>query len=233
MALSLEHVPFPGIGNTVIFCSQYYKWCQLNGVEPVLYTKTPEKIVGINKKLFRITTEQPEHTVDIPCSLVSCFNIGTCGYMHKILDLPTVDLPIDIKAGFCFRLGDPKFDNEFIYMNERCIEKMFSEMSKYTRVFVCSNNNKLVRTIVDKFGSDKIFTLNDINDPDMRFSGKHLEQWVALSKCPIVYHHVKTMNSKANELTTTFAPTAAVYGGCEVVGIDNVGNIFYKNTYHW
>jgi len=232
IALNLEHDPYPGFGNQVIFISQYYRWCKLNAQKPIIYTKTPEKVYGIKKDLFEFVTEKPNELIDPPCTLPSLFNIKTLGYMNKVIDIPDIKIPDNIEAGFCFRIGDSEFDNELVFMNETCIEKMCDIMKQFKKVFVCSNKNSFVETLIEKFGNDKIFTLNKLGD-NLRFNNSGLCQWSALSKCPLIFHHVKTIGGPSNEITTTFAPTAGVYGGCEIIGVDNNGNIFQTDRYHW
>jgi hypothetical protein len=234
MALNIDqHKPFPGFGNLILYCSQYYRWCLLNDMKPVIYTTTPEKVVGIKKELFEFTSKKPDKTVDIGCDLQALFNINTQGYMHKIADLPDVELPKDIKAGFSFRFGDSKFDDKYTFMEEKCTETMCKIMNQFGKVFVCSNKNSFIQTLIDKFGENKIFTVNDLGHADDRFVASHLKQWVGLSKCPIVFHQVKTISGPDSEITTTFAPTAAVYGGSEVIGVDNNGDVFQGQNYHW
>ena len=233
MALNLDIKIFPGIGNLFMLCSIYYRWCKLNDKKPIIYTTTPEKIVGIKKNIFEITNNTSEPFIDIPISLKNLFNINICGYLHKIVDIPDCELPSNIKAGFCFRFGDPKFDNEYTFINDNGAAAMCEHIKKYDRVFVCSNKNSFIEKLKEDFGNEKIFSVNDSGD-DTRFNSSHLKQWLLLSKCPIVYHNVRTINGgDTNELTTTFAPTAGVYGGCEIVGVDNFGNQFHGHTYYW
>ena len=144
-----------------------------------------------------------------------------------------MDLPDGIKAGFCFRFGDPKFDEQVVFMNEKCVETMCNIINTFDKVFICSNKKEFIQTLKLRFGKNKIFTVDDLKNENSRNDISHLEQWHTLSKCPLVFHHVKTIGSSDNEITTTFAPTAAVYGGCEVIGIDNNGDIFQNQNYHW
>lgn len=233
MALFMDFEdPFPGFGNVVIYFSQYYRWCKLNNKKPIVYTTKPEKIVGLKNGIFEFTSIKPEHVISPSCCLSALFNINIPGYMHRIVDVPDIDFPDDIVAGFCFRFGDPLFDKDFIFMNDKCVETMINEMKKYNKVFVCSNKNSFVKDLRDQFGEEKIYSLN-VDCEDNRFVTSHMKQWTALSKCAIVYHSIKTMNSGEKEITSTFAPTAAIYGGSEVVGIDNNGNIFHGSNYHW
>lgn len=232
MALNLDTKPLPGIGNVLMMCSIYYKWCQLNSANPIIYSNNSDKIVGIKKDLFEFTDEVPETFIDTPCTLHNLIRTTTCGYMHKVADLPDVELPSDIQAGFSFRFGDAKFDDGFTFMNEEGSRAMLELVKKYKRVFVCSNKNEFIKSLKDTFGHEKIFEVNDSGD-DERFKSSHLKQWVLLSKCPVVYHSVRTKDGGAKELTSTFAPTAAVYGGCELIGLDNKGGVFYGNTYYW
>jgi len=232
IALNLEHDPYPGFGNQVIFISQYYRWCKLNSQKPIIYTKTPEKVYGIKKELFEFITEKPEKLMDPPCTLGSLYNVKTLGYINKIVDLPKIEIPDDIEAGFCFRIGDKNFDNDLVFMNENCIDKMCDIMKQFKRVFVCSNKNAFIESLIQKYGNEKIYTLNKSGN-ELRFSNNGLCQWVALSQCPLIFHHVKTYNGPENEITTTFAPTAGVYGGSELIGIDNNGEIFSNDSYHW
>ena len=233
MALNLDRKPYPGIGNVYMLCSNYYKWCQLNDKKPIIFTTTPEKIIGIKKNIFEITNKTSEPFIDIPLSLNTLFNLKICGYLHKIVDVPECDLPTNIKAGFSFRFGDDKFDDKFTFMNESGAAAMCEHIKKYDRVFVCSNKNSFIEKLKKEFGNKKIFSVNDSGE-DNRFNSSHLKQWVLLSKCPIVYHSVRTKNGgDTNEFTSTFAPTAGVYGGCEIVGVDNWGNQFHGPTYYW
>jgi hypothetical protein len=233
MALSMDFEdPFPGIGNIFIYFSQYYRWCKLNNKNPIVYTHRPEKIVGLKDGLFEFTSIKPENLITPECSMRSLFHISMPGYMNRIIDVPNIDFPDDIVAGFCFRFGDPKFDEGIQFMNDKCVNTMMNEMKKYNRVFVCSNKNSFIKDLKKQFGEEKIYSLNDEQE-DSRFNPKHIEQWFALSRCPIVYHFIKTYNSDSNEITSTFAPTAAVYGGGEVIGVDNNGDMFHGQTYHW
>ena len=230
MTLNLDNKPFPGFGNVCLMVSQYYRQCMLTNKKPVIYTKTPERVVGIKNELFEFTTDDTGAEI-MPVTLNRLFNVQTAGYLHKVVDVPDVSMPSNIKAGFSFRFGDPAFDDEYEFMNQTCVNAMLHQFSQYERVFVCSNKNDFIVKLKHTFG-DKIYSVNDEGE-DCRFSRDHLKQWVMLSKCPIVYHPIQTVGSPDHMITSTFAPTAAVYGGCEVVGVNNNGQLFHGNTYHW
>jgi hypothetical protein len=225
--------PFPGIGNVFLMLGAYYDWCLRQGTTPVICTAYPGKIVGIRKELFSIIETLPPgaKTFEMHFSL-AILNEHTRRGMERIVDVPTLksEQYKGLEAGFAFRFGDTRFDKNCVFMNDVGVHKMVEKMRQYTRVFVCSNNNAFVQQLKKVF--PHIVTCNT-GEGDTRFDSAHLLDWAALSLCPVVYHHVKTIGSPDSEITTTFAPSAALYGKARVVGMDNHGNIFEGSSYHW
>lgn len=227
-----EYDPFPGVGNVFLMLGSYYDWCMRHQLTPVICTRHPEKIVGIRKELFRILETAPPGAkmFDMKFS-VAILNEHTRRGMEKIVDVPLLrsEQYKGLEAGFAFRFGDTRFDKH-VFMNDVGVQKMVEKMHQYNRVFVCSNNTAFVQKLKKVF--PHIVTCN-AGEGDTRFDSAHLLDWAALSLCPVVYHHVKTIGSPDSEITTTFAPSAALYGKARVVGVDNRGNIFEGSSYHW
>ena len=229
--LTLDIEPFPGFGNISLMLGWYYEWCVTHQITPTICTVHPEKIIGIRKELFRIITVQPPgaKTFDMKFS-VAILNEYTRKGMQKIVDIPTLSEKYEgMEAGFSFRFGDSRFDGKFVFMNEVGVKKMIEKMQQYNRVFVCSNDTAFVQQLKKRF--PHIVTCN--SDDTNRFNSDHLYDWVALSACPVIYHHVKTLGSPDSELTTTFAASAGLYGNAHLVGVDNNGHIFEGASYHW
>lgn len=228
-----SYEPFPGVGNVFLMLGSYYDWCMRHHLTPTICTSHPEKIVGIRKELFRIIASPPPGATmfDMKFS-VAIMNEHTRKGMKTIVNVPILrsEQYKGLEAGFSFRFGDSRFDGEFVFMNDVGVETMVEKMQQYTRVFVCSNNNGFVKQLKTRFPN--IVTCNSEGN-DTRFDSDHLHQWTALSLCPVVYHHVKTIGSPDSEITTTFAPSAALYGKARVVGVDNHGDIFEGPSYHW
>jgi len=232
--LSLYDItPFPGFGNILMIFSEYYMICRMNNIKPIVYTNTPEKIVGIKKNLFTFVDVKPEgieYKYHVSLSVLTFHRI--IANMRIILDVPEVELPDGVIAGYSFRFSDKKYDEDFTFMNEKCIDSMKQTFNKFGRVFVCSNNNEFIKKLKEEFGDDKIFSVNDLTE-NKRFDNNQLIQWSLLSKCNFVFHFVKTVGSHEKEITSTFAPTAGFYGGSNIYGIDNNGDIFYEKGYYW
>ena len=130
-------------------------------------------------------------------------------------------------AGFCFRVRNPALDGDVEFMNEAAIEAMLRLMTRYTNPFACSNDRAVLARVTERV--PWAITV-DCASWGARNAADHVAQWLALSKCPIVFHGVGGNGS----VTSTFAPTAAIFGGCEaLVGVDPFGNACYGDSYHW
>lgn len=230
MALNLEDKYVPGYGNVILKCAIYYRHCLLNSIKPVIYNPYGHKIVGIKNHLFDWVSEKPEQLINVPVRHFDLLTLSTAGYFHRVSDLPEIKLPQGIKAGFTFRFGDPKYDGDCKYLNENGVRAMTEEFKKYDKVFVCSNNNSFIQKLKNEYGEDKIYSVNDVGE-DTRYDMSGLKQWVCLSQCPIVYHQVSAIGS--SELSSSFGATAAVYGGSEIVGVDNDGRFWHGKNYRW
>lgn len=139
-----------------------------------------------------------------------------------------------VQAGFCIRTSDEAYDGACRFMNDRARATMIALMSRYERVFVCSND---VRNLENLPSNALVFEkTGDDDDDDDRSSKRnalsHWMQWHVLARCPVVFHGV---SGRDGSITSTFGSTAAFYGGGIPVGVDNDGNVFATTTtgYRW
>lgn len=234
-ALSQPGYPVPGIGNLLLMLGGYYQWCKIHGHTPVVFTHDPDKIVGIKKEKFTFIPlergQRAPHCVHMRFGQ-SFLNPSTREGMMEIIEYPTFDASLykHIQAGFCFRFGDPQFDQDYTFMSTVAVEKMIECMQEYERVFVCSNNNEFVCDLKKRYP----YILTCENDgKDTRYNPNHMVQWAVLASCPVIYHSVKTPGSGPKEITTTFAPSAALYHNAQLVGIDNNGQLYQGTSYRW
>ena len=124
-------------------------------------------------------------------------------------------------------MRNPALDGDVEFMNEAAIEAMIRLMTRYKNPFACSNDRAVLARVTERV--PWAITV-DCASWGARNAAAHVAQWLALSKCPIVFHGVGGNGS----VTSTFAPTAAIFGGCEaLVGVDPFGNACYGDSYHW
>ena len=97
-------------------------------------------------------------------------------------------------------------------------------MGKYKKVFVCSNDARHLQNLP----SNAVAAAQGADTE--RNAASHLVQWHCLARCPVVYHGVSGADGS---ITSTFGPTAAVYGGAAIVGVDNAGAVLSGAAYRW
>lgn len=226
---------FPGWGNQVIVASQYYKLCKDNGWKPVIYTKHPEYIVNFKPDVFEFT-EDSSNVLKVPINLRGVFNREHVDlYKDIIADVDIIDIP-DVDAGFSFRFENPEVDGIYRFGNQKSIDTMKQLIRNMKRVYVTSNKDSFIDELICEFGSDKIVCHRANRLEDTRYdrnSKDHLMKWIALSKCPHVIHFVRSHDDPPEVITTTFAPTAALFGNRNLIGVDSHGQILTGRKYHW
>lgn len=230
-----EDGTFPGWGNQLIVASQYYKLCKDNGYKPVIYTKHPEYVVNFKPGVFEFS-EVSTNVVKIPINLRSVFNKEYVDCYKHIIQEIDVELPNDIDAGFSFRFETPEVDGIYRFGNKTSIDTMKQLIRNMKRVYVTSNKDEFIDQLITEFGSKIVCHRANKNDKDTREnrnSTEHLKKWVALSKCPRVVHFVRALDDPPEVITTTYAPTAALYGNKQLIGVDSYGKILHGHNYHW
>lgn len=226
---------FPGWGNQIIVASHYYKLCKDNGWKPVIYTKHPEYIVNFKPGVFAFSNVSTD-VIKIPINLRGVFNKEHVNYYKHIIQEINVDLPKDVDAGFSFRFENPVVDGHYKFGNQTSIDTMKQLIRNMKRVYVTSNKDEFLDQLITEFGSKIVChraNQSDIDTRENRNSTEHLKKWVALSKCPRVVHFVRALDDPPEVITTTYAPTAALYGNKQLIGVDSHGQILHGRNYHW
>jgi len=229
-----------GIGNIVLCASGYKYVCDAMGYPPLVYTPTPEDLSGLRDDVFVVVTERPEGLVEFDKSLV-CAMLTACNpqvlnimrHIVKPMDpsavCATLGLPpgtLDrVSAGMSIRFGDRRHDKDELFMTATAVDALYAEMSRHGAVLVCTNDPEMLPALPPNA------ILAERTDSARRNAASHWAQWHALASCPVVYHGIAGSDGS---LTTTFAPTAAFYGGREVVGVRNDGDILHWGAgYAW
>lgn len=229
-----EDGTFPGWGNQLIVASQYMKLCVENDWKPVIYTKHPDYIVNFKPGMFEFSEDSTD-VVRIPINLRSVFDTEHVRYYKHIVQEVDVNLP-DVDAGFSFRFENPEIDGDYKFGNQKSIDTMKQLIRNMKRVYVTSNQDEFIDQLITEFGSKIVcHRANEYEKDtrDNRNSNNHLKKWIALSKCPRVVHFVRALDDPPNVITTTYAPTAALYGNKQLIGVDSHGKILYGRSYHW
>lgn len=229
-----------GIGNVVLVLAMYRHRLRGHHPEerPVVYHPEPESFESF------IDTTHFEFVRDRPCDRTefdkaAICNLKTLCEAHAAIRSIVLKQPIpsvvlqnpDIGAGFSIRVGDPRHDAGHTFMTQQAIEAMLREMHKYPKVLVCTNDS----TALNAYALSSHVVFVEHTDGTCRNTESHWEQWHALAVCPVVYHGIAMKGDGSR--TSTFAPTAAVYGGrCRnLIGVDNAGRLYsYEDdTYRW
>lgn len=218
MALDLRKC---GIGNIVLEAASHFEWCLRRGVTPVIVHDDPSELGILDLTRFQVTADASRADPSLNpkyCTLRSLW-LGDRRYLSAVVR--PREVPIDmtgVEAGFCFRISIPDLDGDSEFMNDAAIDRMIAEMRKYSRVFACSNSEKLLRRIVASHPN--VATIGS-DDFSARNADDHALQWHALAACPLVYHGIRGPDGGT---TSTFAPVAAAYGRQPLpIGIDNSG----------
>lgn len=215
-----------GIGNIVLILSALLAR-GVPGLPVVVYCDRPTDLAGLHTEgLFEVVTERPAGpSMDVSqlCNLATLRHPRVVHMMRAIV-IPDTRTDLDADAGFSIRTSDPTHDGGALFMNEVAAEAMKHAMTRYRRPIVCSNDKHTLT------GLPPHARVVEDTDPTVRNASSHWAQWHALAKCPVVYHGV---SSDDGSISSTFAPTAAVYGGKQLVGVDNKGHFFAGATYHW
>lgn len=165
----------------------------------------------------------------VVCTASSLVNPLTVAMLRDIVVPLDVRVDPDVQAGFSIRTPNPAFDGPTRYMNDLAMRSMKRQMTRYGRVLVFTND---ASNLGDLPPGARVW---EPTDGQRRNLESHWRQWHALAKCPVVYHSIRGVHDLGNT-TSTFAPTAAMYGGGIVVGIDNAGGVsrmYDDETYVW
>jgi hypothetical protein len=230
MALDLRRC---GIGNIVLLAAIHGA---LGGTEIV--HDNPAELGVLAPSRFAVTDDA---SLADPTLNAKYCNLGALRFACEKGALRDVVRPRDdvpdvsgVEAGFCFRvkIGDLDGDSDE-FMNERAISAMLAESLKYAKILAVGND----RGVLDRLASvHPNAIVLPASNAETRNHDDHIVQWHALSRCPIVYHGVRS--ASGNGLTSTFAPVAAAYGGLHpssgaVIGVDNDGAMWAGNRYTW
>jgi hypothetical protein len=219
-----------GIGNIILMAAAHKVACDALGVPAGLRHDVPDMLRVIDTTAFEM------HDVvdpDLPpkyCNLATLRNAEVVECMRKIVKRPPLTLPdLRTDAGFCFRISVPALDYGCLHMTEGAIRVMIKLAKTYARPFVCSNDKDVFERVLREVPAAVGLgcTSYGVQNHD-----EHVMQWLALSSCPVIYHGVgMTIDGS---ITTTFAPTAAAYGGArEIIGINNFGRSCVGTKYAW
>lgn len=232
MALDLSTC---GIGNIVLMAAAHKVACDANGVLPVLFHDAPEKLGILDESLFDIRRTPDDAIVDpdLPgtyCNLKILRNPAVVECMRKIVKRPPLALPdMRADAGFCFRVSIPELDYGCLHMTEKAIDFMIKLAKTYARPYVCSNDKRVFERVLREVPNAVGLECTSYGTQN---HAEHIMQWLALSACPVVYHGIGT--ARDGSITTTFAPTAAAYGGTrQIAGITNFGVAYVGKGYAW
>lgn len=229
MALDLRRC---GIGNIVLQAA-------LLRLErpPVIVHDAPHELGILDTSLFEITDDATRVDPGLNsalCTLGALKAAYKCGAIRRVVKPIDLDLDLDgVQAGFCFRVKIDDLDGDSDeFMNDLAVSTMITESMKYDKVLVVGNDESLLERVAMLHPNVIAMPATNVgvrNHPD------HVVQWHALSRCPVVYHGVR---GESGGLTSTFAPTAAVYGGIDPVsgdllGVDNDGVVRRGLFYSW
>ena len=231
-----------GIGNIVLQAACHVHDCAVRGVPPVIVHDDPSELGVLDLEYFVVTPDASRADPSLNpayCCLGAWATREVRRSMQNIVR--PRDLPVDmtgVQAGFCFRISTPALDGSCEFMNDLAVERMILETKKYSKVFACSNCERLLRRVVESHPN--VVTIGS-DDFEARNADDHVLQWHALAACPVVYHGVRGRVG-GNVRTSTFAPVAAAYGqqcrgnsGMVIpVGIDNAGDMYAGlERYRW
>ena len=223
-----------GIGNVVLMAAGFLLASRRFGWLPVLYCTDPAKLCGIDTSLFRVVTTKPSHILEFDKSTVCNARTLLDAHVQKVVR-EIVRAPDNLEeftqqfegtvAGFCLRTANPQHDGDVKFMAESAVAAAKEEMRKFSKVFVCTNDPKNLNDLPPNAWHV------DGSDASVRNVPDHWIQWHILSRCPIVYHGIGS--TAHNAVTSTFAPTAGIYGNMSMlVGIDSESGVI-RPKYTW
>lgn len=229
MALDLRGC---GIGNIVLEAAAH----ALEG-RRLLCHDNPDELGVLDLTRFDLTTDAS--AIDPTLNTKYCnlgmlrrvFNATLMTVVKPRNDVPDVS---GVQAGFCFRVKKNDLDGDSDeFMNDRAIAAMLAESLKYSKILAVGNDPDVLDRIQSIHPNAVVIPPTHVNT---RNHDDHVVQWHALSRCPIVYHGVRSTDRKG--LTSTFAAIAAAYGGIypdsgKLVGVDNNGLFKFGNDYSW
>ncbi len=205
--------------------------------DAVIVHDAPHELGILDTDAFEITDDVSRADPKLNSALCT---LGALKAAYKTGAFRRVVKPIEgvpelpgVQAGFCFRVKIDDLDGDSDeFMNDLAVSTMITESMKYDKVLVVGNDESLLERM-EMLHPDAV--VMPATNADVRNHPDHVKQWHALSRCPVVYHGVKGANSG---LTSTFAPTAAVYGGInpvsgDLIGIDNDGIVRRGIFYSW
>jgi len=218
-----------GFGNVLLMAAGHLR----NG-GTALFHDAPEAELGI-LDLSHFVVDPDASRVDPKlnaryCNLATLLDPEVARVMRRITNGSSPEDDVQaVDAGFCFRVRNPALDGDVEFMNDAAIEAMIRIMTRYKKPFACSNDRAVLARVTERV--PWALTVDCKTSWGARNAPDHVAQWLALSKCPIVFHGVGGNGS----VTSTFAPTAAIFGGVAtaLVGIDPFGNACYGDSYHW
>lgn len=230
MALDLRRC---GIGNIVLEAAAH----ALEG-HRLLYHDNPKELGVLDLTRFELAADAT--SVDPTLNAKYC-NLDTLRWAFdnnalKTVVKPRTDVPdaSGVQAGFCFRVKKNDLDgNSDEFMNDRAIAAMLAESMKYSKILAVGNDSGILDRIRDIHSDAIVIPPTHV---ETRNHDDHVIQWHALSRCPIVYHGIQSLDRKG--LTSTFAALAAAYGGIhpdsgKIIGVDNNGMFRSGGYYSW
>lgn len=223
-----------GIGNIVLMIAGFLYSCRRLGVQPVVVSTTPQGVeAGIKTGSFQLRTTRPTYMLEAHpskyCNLATLQNPDVIKVMREIVRVPegldAALAPLEgVVAGFCIRTEDEAHDGASRFLAPEAVAALKASMSQYSKVFACSNDAANLEDLPEQA------VVLERTDRAARNIPSHWLQWHALSRCPIVFHGV---SSEDGRVTSTFAPTAAVYGSTKVLeAVDSATGEVLKE-YRW
>ena len=222
-----------GIGNVALGLAAYLKWCAEHHARPVVHSPGPLTGVRVTFDLASSNPGGPAFDFQSVCNLRTVMDPGVREWMLRVVKVPP-DIERtwrhfrDVAAGVCIRVSDARHDGDARFMNEAAVTALKREVAAFgargQRVLVCSNDAACLGDLPDNA------VTYEATDPAERNAAGHWMQWHLLSRCPVVYHGV---SGPDGSITSTFAPTAAVYGKAKLVGVNNHGGFVAGDRYHW
>jgi hypothetical protein len=227
-----------GMGNVLLLAAAHLV-ASPTGQRPVIAHDSPETELHVLDTTFFRVVHPDSARIDPSlnaryCNVRTLFSPDVQHVMRYITRIPEwIRVAGDafvakhaIDVGLCFRISDPALDGNDQFMNDASCSKMIRIASRSNAPFVCSNDSRILQRIRSLLPHSICV---DCSTYGVRNAEEHILQWYILSKCPVVYHG----NGGNGGISSTFAPTAAVYGNSHIVGVDNAGRVHPGNRYCW